>query len=305
VIGIVLRGWDGSVWDLRTGPVRMTNEGVEGLGSMDFEVFVQETAARHGQRMTGWRGKPRDFLLPILVGPFPDDASWYSLTKRWWRLMKPDRYNTLEVTAPDGTVRKLDIRFVDDGNQGTKRDPSIDLIETFAVRYVADNPWFYGVDFGRTVRGKSEQDGGATTVGVNFFGGKAVVPGVNGKGTPLALAPSQRKTSDEYTNPGDDDAWPTYTFGAMTRFKATIGDGIVSATSLTVNAGEQLIVETNPLRQVATLRRANGVETNVTRRLDGWGFRSIPPEATSRISLEVEGTGDYSVALIPHYFRGW
>jgi len=245
VIGVILRGWDGSVWDLRNGPIRMTSDGVEGLASMTFEVFVQETAARHGQRMTGWRGKPRDFLLPILVGPFPDDKSWYALTKMWWRLMRPDKYNTLEVTAPDGTVRSLDIRFVDDGGGSSKRDPSIALIETFGVRYVADNPWFYGRDFGRTF---GAGDPTSQTSNVNFFGGKPVTPGTNGLGTPLVLAPSQRKTSNDYTNPGDDDAWPTFYFGQMNRFRAAIGDGIVSATSLIVNAGEGLRVETNPLR---------------------------------------------------------
>lgn len=302
MIGVILRGWDGSVWDLRNGPIRMTSDGVEGLASMTFEVFVQETAARHGQRMTGWRGKPRDFLLPILVGPFPDDKSWYALTKMWWRLMRPDKYNTLEVTAPDGTVRSLDIRFVDDGGGSSKRDPSIALIETFGVRYVADNPWFYGRDFGRTF---GAGDPTSQTSNVNFFGGKPVTPGTNGLGTPLVLAPSQRKTSNDYTNPGDDDAWPTFYFGQMNRFRAAIGDGIVSATSLIVNAGEGLRVETNPLRQVAILTRTDGTEVNVTRRLDAWGFRPVPSEGTTTIALEVEGAGDYRVQLIPHFFKGW
>lgn len=301
-IGILLRGWDGSVWDLRNGPVRMTSDGVEGLASMDFEVFVQETAARHGQRMTGWRGKPRDFLLPILVGPFPDAESWYALTKRWWRLMRPDRYNTLEVTAPDGSVRYLDIRFVNDGGGGSKKDPSIALIESYGVRYVADNPWFYGKDFGRKF-GAAVAD--ASGPRVNFFGGKPVDPNVNGVGTPLVLGPSQSKASGDYTNPGDDDVWPTYFFGQMNRFRALIGDGIVSASTLVVATGELLTVETNPLRQVALLQRANGTVENVTRRLDGWGFRPIPAEGTSTISLEVEGSGDYRVQLIPHFFRGW
>lgn len=302
MIGVMLYGWDGSVWDLRNGPVRMTSDGVEGLASMDFEVFVQETAARHGQRMTGWRGKPRDFLLPILVGPFPDAAAWYSISTRWWDLMRPDRYNTLQVTAPDGSVRMLDIRFVNDGGGGSKRDPSIELIETFGVRYVADNPWFYGQDFGRTFKAGRV---GSPTAGVNFYGGQPVTPGVKGKGTPLVLSPSQRKESSEYTNRGDDAVWPTLFFGAMTRFKATIGDGITSATDLVVAPGETLTVEMNPLRQVALLTRADGTEDVVTRELDGWGFRPIPAKSTTTIALEVEGAGDYGVRLIPHFFRGW
>lgn len=303
MIGLSLHGWDGSVWDLRFGPVRVTDDGIEGLGGLNFEVFVQETAARHGQRMTGWRGKPRDFLLPVLFGPFPDEPSWTAISTRWWDLMQPDRYNTLVITHPNGVERMLDLRFVDDGAVSSTRDPTRDLIETFPIRFVADNPWFYGKNFGRSFR---RQDlPGSPTKGVNFFGGQPVDPAVNGKGTPLVLGASQRRSSDEYRNPGDDFAWPTYKFGAMTRFSATIGDGVTAASKIAVAEGEQLVVETSPLRQVATLIRADGSETNVTRQLDSWGFRPIPRKSMTRIQLDVDGAGDYEVILIPHFFRGW
>jgi len=303
MIGLRLNGWDGSVWDLRFGPVRATSDGIEGLGGLNFEVFVQETAARHGQRMTGWRGKPRDFLLPVLFGPFPDEGSWTSISRRWWKIMRPDKYNTLVITHPDGTERMLDIRFVDDGAVASNRDPTRDLIETFPIRLVADNPWFYGKSFGRKF--KAAPPAGPTAPGVNFFGGLPVDPAVPGKGTPLVLGASQRTSQNEYTNPGDDDAWPTYTFGQMDRFTARLGTGIVSASSLVVEDGETLTVETSPLRQVALLTRVDGTVVNVTRRLDGWGFRPVPAGSKQTILLDVDGRGDYEVSLIPHFFRGW
>lgn len=303
MIGIKFTGWDGSVWDLRTGAVRLTADGIEGLGNLDFEVFVQDTAMRHGQTMTGWRGKPRDVLLPVMFGPFPSEAEWLRLTRLWWKVMHPQKVSTLTVQAPDGTERNLDVRFVNDGGGISRRDPTRDLLEVFPIRMVADNPWFYGKDFGRSFNPTS---GPAAIGNVNFFGGGPVVPGTKGKGTPLVVSAAQRTSRDIYENPGDDDVWPDLIFrDATSRFTATIGTGVVSAVNQPVLDGEVLKIEMSPLRQVALLTKANGTVVNVTKNLSGWGFRPIPALGSTQVKLEVEGTGSYQVVAVPHFFRGW
>lgn len=304
MIGITMTGWDGSVWDLRTGPVRITNKGLTGLGHLEFERFTQDTAMLHGQRQTGWRAKPRDVLLPVMMGPFLSEELQMRWTSAWWRLMHPEKANTLNITAPDGVVRHLRVKFVDDGGGPIDQDPTRIGLEVWPIRMIADDPWFFGDDFGKLfpikgAPGSAEQDR-------NFYGGGAVVPGGKGRGTPLFVAKSRRSTSDIYTNPGDDTVWPVVTFTQRTgRFAITIGDGVVSADTQLVAAGQALKIEMSPLRKAATLIYANGTTKNITRQLKSFGFRPVPPETSTRIAIDVDTDGDYRVELIPHFFRGW
>lgn len=290
------------MWDLRTGPVRLTTGGLEGLGNLDFEVFTQDTAMLDGQRMTGWRGKPRDVLLPVLMGPFPDQDQYLKLSRLWWKIMHPRKVNTLTITAPDGTNRMLDLRFVNDGNGGMEKDPTRDLLQVFPMRMVADQPWFYGEDFGTSFTGAQA----AEATDVNFYGGGKVVAGVRGKGTPLVLGKSRRDASSVLVNPGDADVWPEYeVYGPNTAFSSTIGSGVLGADSLPIVEGQTILVETSPLRQVAWLIEADGSRTNVTRRLSSWGFRPIPALDEETVNFQSAGAGGYRIRAIPHYFRGW
>jgi len=303
VIGLVLEGWDGSVWDLRTGPVRVTSDGVEGLNGLTFDRFVQDTAMLDGQRFTGWRGKPRDFLLPVLLGPFRDAAQWQALSALWWRLMHPGKVNVLRITAPDGTVRMLDMRYVDDGGVASTKDPTRDLLEVYPIRMIADQPWYYGEDFGREFKGAPEVGEAEAR---NFFGGEPVTPGTNGVGTPLYLSPSKRDDVSTLTNPGDTDVWPILEFDAgMTRFTATIGTGVVAGSNLVVPVGSVFRVDMSPLRKAAELVAADGTRTPMTRRLSSFGFRPIPSGESSVLKLEVTSSSGYRVIAVPHYFRGW
>ena len=54
MIQVQVEGWDGSLWDLRTGDVRLAPVGLQGLGSFWFVDFTHETVMIDGQRLYGW-----------------------------------------------------------------------------------------------------------------------------------------------------------------------------------------------------------------------------------------------------------
>jgi hypothetical protein len=305
VIGIVLEGWDGSVWDLRTGSVVLTPDGIVGLKGLAHADFVQDTALRDGQIYNGSRALPRDVMLPVLVGRgVNNEADWHELNTRWWSLMQPGRYSTLWVTAPNGSTRTLSIRFVDDGDGGSPRDPSAVRREVWPIRFVADDPWYYGDDFGRSFK-----NGGAAADEAprNFYGGGPVTE--LGYGPPFYIARGSRQDETALVNTGDTKVWPVLEFDdALSRFKVTIGDGVIAGETpkLQVLTGQTLRIETSPIRQVALLiDRASGSETNVTRQLSAWGFRPIPPGATQDVRVEAESEGDYRIIALPQFLRGW
>jgi hypothetical protein len=217
MIAMTWTGWDGSVWDLRTGPVRLTDDGVQGLSNLDFEVFTQDTALRDGQIMTGWKAKPRDVVLPVLLGQSVDEDAWLALERAWMRTMHPAKPGKLTVTAPDGSARGLALRFVDDGGKAFNRDPSKQRVSLYALRMVADDPWFIGPSFGRQfVAPKQVTD---------FFGGGAVAPRYawtgDTNGSPSTrIAPDGTTYVNTIPNPSAEGA--TATFAASTNGTVSI-----------------------------------------------------------------------------------
>jgi hypothetical protein len=205
MIGLTFIGWDGSVWNLRTGPVRLTSEGVEGLSNLDFQVFTQDTALRDGQLMTGWKANARDVILPVLIGQTATELEWLQIERKWMGLMRPDRVHTLQVTAPDGGMRGLSLRFVNDGSKAFSRDPSKSRITTYPMRFIADDPWFIGPSFGKTFVNPARI--------TDFYGGGSVAPRYSWLGTPHAsrssrVAPDGTTTYNEVLNPSAEASTP-------------------------------------------------------------------------------------------------
>jgi hypothetical protein len=178
MIEMTWTGWDGSVWDLRTGQVRLTNDGVEGLSNLDFTIYTQDTALRDGQFMTGWKAAPRDVIMPVMLGPVESDLEWLTLERAWFKTMHPAKPGTLSITAPDGSARGPTLRFLDDGGKAYETDPSKRRMNVYAMRMVADDPWFIGPSFGRKFQAPKQ-----TT---DFYGGGAVGPRYSWTGEPNA-----------------------------------------------------------------------------------------------------------------------
>jgi len=289
MIGVTWTGWDGSHWDLHKGPVYL-QPGVDLFSMLTGDAFVRQTALTDGQRFSGWRAEPRAGLLPVLIGRSQTETEWLALDRAWWRTMRIDRPGTLTVTAPDGSVRRLKLRFVNDGGVGKVADPSQRRMEIAPIKMVADDPWWVGDSFGKVFR-----NGG---VPVNFFGGEV------GLGSPYVIGASSTTATATITNPGDDGTWPVYTVdGPVTAFSAII-DGREVAGDFTVAAGQQLRVDTSPQQQVAHLIDGE-TQTNVTRQMRELQFAQVPDGTAVALSIQISGTGSLTITAEPNYYKAW
>lgn len=281
-IEIQWMGTDGSVWDLRRGPVRTTSAGIKGLSMPDVQDQTKTTALRDGQRLTGWRLKPRDVWLPLR---FKDEAAQdvEGVQRDFWRSMAIGESGTLTVTDSSGAPRSLSLRFQDDGGLSYRIDPYI-LTDAIGVTMIADQPWWEGPE---QVFDYSLADAGVQT----FFG--------NGAGaTPFYILASSGSSAQLIANPGDQPAWPEVTLaGEFLSFRLGV-DGRYVGGPIVVGALDTLLVETDPLRQLAFL---NGVK--VTRELTEIDFAPIPKGASVPLSLDVTGTGRVTVSIKPRYAR--
>lgn len=290
MIGVTWTGWDGSVWDLRTGSVHLTDGGVEGLSMLDSDVFTRETALVDGQRFTGWRAKPRRVLLPVLIGQAATELEWLALDRAWWKTMRPDREGTLTVTAPDGSSRHIALRFDSDGGMAMSRDPSRHRLTVAPLAMIADDPWWKGEPVVNSFNNG--------TAPVNFFGG------ASGLATPFIIGSANTVDSAALTNEGDIPAYPIHYFaGPLSAFSVSIDSKPVAGTFALLD-GQTLEVETAPSRQVAYLIQGE-TKTNVTRQLSSLEFTPIPAEETVHLDLLLTGTGSLIVAYTPRYFRAW
>lgn len=282
MIGITWNGTDGSVWNLRTGPVRLTTAGVKGLGSGNLADQTSETALQDGQRLNGWRLKEREVWLPL---HFKDAGAVdvEGVQRAFWQSMAPGQLGTLVVTDGDGATRQLGLRFQDDGGVAYSLDPSV-LHEAVGVTLVADQPWwegpalttFYGLEDG---------------TGQSFFGTGA---------TPFYIGSAQGSGTRTLANPGDQPAWVTWTVSGPTAQVRLGVDGHYTGGAIVVGQGSVLTVETDPLRQLAWL---NGVK--VTRQLSEVDFAPVPKGATVPIYISVIGTGLVTATIKPKYMRAF
>ena len=290
MIGVTWTGWDGSVWDLHNGPVYLSG-GIDGLLSMlTGTAFTRDTALTDGQYFTGWRADPRAGLMPVLIGQSETESEWLALERAWWRTMRIDRPGVLAVTAPDGTTRRITLRFVDDGGMASPHDPSRYRLTVAPLKMIADDPWWVGDTF-------TAAFSHATNAG-NFYGNGA------GFGPPFTLGSRDTTASATVTNPGDVPVWPTYIVtGPVTSFRAAI-DGKAVEGTYTLLAGQSIRIETSPARQVA-FKVVNGAETNITRELSSVEFAPIPDGASVGLDIQIVGDGGIALHGVPKYYRAW
>lgn len=292
-IGIALTGWDGSTWDLSSGSVRLMPGGLDGLVNMlEPEDKVRTGAQLDGQTYEGWRANPRTGLLPVLIGQASLTVTQFmAVDAAWWKVWRPGKVNTLQVTAPGGTVRTLGLRFQSDGLT-YPNDPTKNRVYPAPMKVVADDPWWRGADIGGTF---------SNGAGYRFFGGTNATH----KGPPFYISSANTVARPILSNPGDADVWPTYTIkGPVSSFTSTLGAATLLST-ISVATGQQLVIYTDPLLQVAYLIAADGTQTNVTRDLDSWAFAKVDAGASVSLDLALVGTGAVVVAGKTRYLKAW
>lgn len=284
---MVWTGWDGSVWDLtdpRAG-VFVQGKGVEGLGMPTFQDWTGESPAVHGQAFRGYRVEPRSVFWPIYLYSDAGSVDWLALDRAFWRSLQPGKHGKWTLETPGGGRRSLSCRFVDDGRKAFQKDPAWRGWESYPVSLIADENPFWTGDPVRRIWAQSNA--------VDFYGGAA-------KGPPLYIISGSQLSTAKITNDGDLEAWPVWTItGPLT--SVTVGvDGATVQWTVTLLAGDILVIDTDPRVQSAWL---NGVD--VTDQLGTADFAPIPAGLERPLSLTMAGTGSVEASITPRYFRAW
>lgn len=280
---------NGTSWDLVHGPVALMNSGVMGFGMPISFDTTRQTALVHGQTLQSWRLEPRDIFLPVT---FRDDADLdvNGIQRAFWDGLALGEYGNLQVTDSNGGIRSIDARFVSDGDVAFTVDPyaNTHAYRPYGVSLVADDPWWRGPE--QSFSFGLGPEGTAT-----FFG--------NGSNaTPFYIIKSTGGADSTLTNPGDQDAWITWTIeGPMTSFDLEI-DGHHVAGAISVASGDTLTIETSPLNQIAYL--SDG--TKVTRDLTSADFAPLPATGLPvNVGIDVVGTGTITASFAPVYWRAF
>jgi hypothetical protein len=294
-LGVTYTGTDGSWWDLRHialdgASVFLTNQGLTGLRAAEYDVYARQSATAPGQVLTGMRARERKVYLPLLIGVNLDPLTFLALSDRWAAANAIGEYGVLRVTRPDGEWREISIRFNDDGGGALNDDPIEEGSELVGWTYYADNPYWYGPPVDITFQPGAPR---------NFFN-------VEGGGaTPFYISPSFTFATATVANPGDVDAWATYTFhGPIDYWSVGLGDGFLG--SLPVPAGYRLEVFTDPSQQYALLtNEATGDMVDVTPQIGSIDWRPVPRASAEPLRLTIQGAGTLDVELRPRFNRGY
>lgn len=281
MISILWHGTDGSQWDLVNGPVGLTAAGIRGLGMPLPEDQTRRTAVADGQYLTGWKLKEREVWLPLR---FRREAATdvTGIQDAWWNSVALGETGTLEVIRPDGGVRRLGLRFKDDGGRTFPISPEI-RSDPFGLTMVADRPWWEG----EPIPFQFSLESGDS----DFFSG--------GSAPPFIISPSSGSQAQTMTNPGDAPAWIDWTVeGPATAFQLGV-DGHYVAGAFPVIDGDTLTIETDPLRQIALL---NGTQ-RVTRQLSSVDWQPIPRRTTLPVTIQVTGSGLITATIVPRFAR--
>ena len=284
----ILTGPDGTEFDIKRGPIRLSSAGLMGLSMPPFQDFTRETPARDGQTRTGYRTRSRTVFLPLLMPMGLEVDEWLASENAFWKIMNPDATCRLTVSSSADVVRFLDLRFVSDGDLAFNLDPTDVTGYAFGLEMVADSPFWLGPQ-----------------VLAEFAPVEDVLPFfATTTDRVFNLMSSSTVASATVANPGDVDAWPTYTItGPVSEFSATISGGVVSSVTDVID-GAVLVIDTDPTVQIAILT-VDGVDTNVTRDLVGVDWRPVPAGGSVSLDVSLIGTGSLLVTFSPRFYRAW
>lgn len=280
-------GVDGSVWDLRSGPVRLA-PGAQGLGMIPLTAFTQDRGVRSGQRFVGWRVDPQTISLPLRVGwEGWRSTDWETFSRSWWKACRPHRQGTLRVTATDGSVRTVAARVTSDGPLQWDQDPADLQLEDVDLTFVADVPWWLGQPI-------SAPYGTATPS--PFYGG-------TGFGPPFYVSAANSMGQQSIANPGDVDAWPVWELvGPVSAFSIAAGTATLAGTP-NLLAGERLVIDSGEDAKSATRYAVDGTPTLWTPNLTSYGFASVPAGTSTTFAVSLTGSGTATATIVPRYFR--
>lgn len=271
--------------------VVLINADVVGMNAPKYETYRSGSPAAAGSRYRGARTLERPAELSILVMDDNTTEGFLETDRRVWDLIgDPTQPVVWRVQTPDGDWRELTMRF-DDASDAFARDPLYDGWVLYQLRFIADDPYWYGPPISREWSTSDVEDFFRTAAPVTdlFFISRALT-------TDSVVMP----------NPGDVEAWVTWVVkGALSNLDLTLkADGMTDG-SLgipDVIAGETLVTWTDPRIATAELE---GVD--ITEQIDPWDPRPIPArgEQTLEVAVVIAGTGSLSATIRPRHRRAW
>ncbi|CAD5999202.1 hypothetical protein [Agreia sp. COWG] len=287
----VWEGVDGSVWDFADGPVRLTDDGIEGFGELEAEELTSNSSMSDGNRFQGVRWPEREMTLGLAINAGLPRNQWQACDRAFWNSVSATEYGTMHVFDVFNDVRHIAARFRSDNRQAHKIDPSFMGYSRVLVDFVADDPWFRGPTVLYEVDPPPADE--------DFFG-------PTGYGPPFFISSGTTVDATTLFNPGDLDAWPIWNqLGPSASFSFTVA-GHTLAGEIAVPDGGRLELDTRPNRKTARLYAADGSYEDVFRLLDTFDFGGrIPKRATSPVDIVTVGTGTTLVSFEPLYKRGF
>jgi len=120
--------------------------GKKGFHGTTYQHYRDESPMVSGAFWRGVRALPRELFVPIVIRDF-DRNVLLSKRRALAKALSPlnGKECTIASAWPDGSVRRIDCRYVD-GLDGGEQGPGEYGITTmkYGLRFIADDPFFYG-----------------------------------------------------------------------------------------------------------------------------------------------------------------
>lgn len=266
----------------------MTSAGLRGLRLPEIEHF-RRARMDHGSRWAGWRVTERDVAWPISThgGADNDPLAWLEQDRDFWSDLHPGYEGTWTVTAIDGTTRTLNCRVRGDGGLAITRDPLRFGRLAYVVELDGDPFWL-----GDPV----ERAWGVT----GYQGPWLIAPGSGGGGV-FRFAVGQTMATASVTNPGDVEAWPTWTIhGPASSWSVGVGNQQINST-VTLADGEIRTVVTDGGGVYVT----NAAGTDKFTDLTAARATAIEAGQSVKLSINLVGNGGIEVSFRPRYLQAY
>lgn len=299
----VAKGSEWPLTDPRTGVGLLP--GIRGLGSIRGERHTTSSPAVAGSRYEGFSVEDREVFWPLCIWHDAGSEAWMLRDRAFWKTMDPEDTGWWVASLPDGSIRRLKLRFVDDGEHLSEHDPMLRGWATYGITLVAEQPFWEGEPVVRSFAGSAppepffEPDGPQL---VNISSGYSV-------------------DNASMDNPGDVESYPRWFIeGPAVTASVGVGSTVVDV-PFEVPEGQCLVIESDPDLIGATLYDvAPGASSKPSERVVGFDllnpidktaalgeadFAPIPAGTAVPLSLTLVGLGKVEALLPTLYRRPW
>jgi hypothetical protein len=283
--------YEGTEWDLCRGlSGLLLLAGMRGTGMPPITRHTSVAAGLHGSRWRGMDVVERDVFWPLKVFENGGSQEWIDHDGRFWRTLHPERTGIWTVTQPNGVSRSLTCRFDTDNGKAWDIAPERIGWTHYGISLVAEDPFWKGEPILRTWGPAEEQP---------YYGGT----GGGGMGPPYYISSGSSAATAEIANPGDVEAWPTWTvYGPATSATVGVGSETVSI-PIALDAGEWVRLETSPYAGDVSQRAIDNTGADRTLELGSARFAWVEPGASVALNVAIVGTGLVEGRLQPSYLR--